>query len=65
MTTLSAIHRGVVYVTIAMLTQAVADLGSAFNGDKVSLCKFWIQVTLAGLITWKAFLDQGVSEIKK
>lgn len=63
MTQWRAIQRGILYVLIAILTQAIADLGSLFQGDIVSQTKFWMQISLSGLVTWRAFIDQSPSQI--
>lgn len=62
MTPIGSIQRGVLYVLIAVLPQSIADLGSAFQGDPVSQTKFWLQLTLTGLITWRAYIDQSPSQ---
>lgn len=65
MSQFASIQRGVLYVLIAIVTQAIADLGSAFNGDSVSMVKFYLQLALTGMITWRAYIDQSPSDIKK
>lgn len=50
-------------MAIALLTQAVTDLPSAFAGDPATVVKFWLQVSLAGLITWRAYIDRSPAEV--
>lgn len=65
MSYMSALHRGIVYVLIALLTQAVTDLPSAFSSDPVTMSKFWLQVSLAGLITWRAYIDKSPAQVEE
>ena len=56
-------QRGLLYVAIAMLTQAIGDLESAFNSDPVSQTKFSLQVLLSGAVTWRAYIDSSASQV--
>ena len=56
-------QRGLLYVAIAMLTQAIADLGSLFEGNAVSQTKFALQVMLSGAVTWRAYIDSSASQV--
>lgn len=53
------LKRGGIYVLIAVVTQAVTDLDSAFSHEVIASTKFWLEISLAGLITWKAYIDKS------
>lgn len=63
MSNFSFILRAVLYIAIAMATQAATDLPSAFSSEPQDRAKFWIAVSLAGMITFRAFIDRSSVEV--
>jgi hypothetical protein len=55
--------RAFLYIAIAMATQASTDLASCFSGNPQEQAKFWLSVSLAGMITWRAFIDRSSTEV--
>lgn len=63
MSTFSFGLRAVLYVSIAMATQAATDLPSAFSSEPQDQAKFWLSVILAGLVVFRAFIDRSSTEV--
>lgn len=63
MSTFSFVLRAVLYITIAMATQAATDLPSAFSSEPQDRAKFYLSVGLAGLIVWRSFIDRSSTEV--
>lgn len=63
MSTFSFVLRAFLYITIAMATQASTDLSSAFSSEPQDQAKFWLSVSLAGLLVWRAFIDKSSTEV--
>lgn len=63
MTAFSFSLRAVLYVAIAISTQAATDLGSAFSSEPQDRAKFYIGVGLAGLLVFRAFIDRSSTEV--
>ena len=53
-------ERLVLYVLAAMLTAAATDVSKLRDADTVGIVEFFIKVILAGVITWRAFIDKSV-----
>jgi len=49
------------YVLAAMLTQFIGDAESLRNTDTVGVAIFAAKILLAGVIVWRAFIDQSKS----
>ncbi len=62
MSTFSYCLRAVLYIAIAMATQAATDLASAFSSNPQDQAKFWLSVGLAGAIVWRSFIDRSSTE---
>ena len=63
MSTFSFCLRAVLYIAIAMATQATTDLASCFSSEPQDRAKFWLAVGLAGAITWRAFIDTSSAKV--
>jgi len=63
MSNFSFFLRGLLYTAIAAATQASTDLNSAFSSDLESRAKFWLGVTLAGMVVFRAFIDRSSTEV--
>lgn len=50
------------YVAAAMLTQFIGDAETLRDTDIVGVCIFAAKVILAGVIVWRAFIDQSKAE---
>jgi hypothetical protein len=54
--------RLLLYVAAAMLTQFIGDAESLRNADTVGASIFAAKILLAGVIVWRAFIDQSKSQ---
>lgn len=59
MTTAGLNSRLALYVAAAMLTQFIGDAESLRNTDPVGVSIFAAKILLAGVIVWRAFIDQS------
>jgi uncharacterized membrane protein (DUF485 family) len=57
--------RLVLYVAAAMLTQFIGDAESLRAADVVGVAIFAAKVLLAGVIVWRAFIDQSKGDYEK
>lgn len=59
----SFVLRALLYITIAMATQAATDLPSAFSSEPQDRAKFYLSVGLAGLIVWRSYIDRSSTQV--
>lgn len=50
------------YVAAAMLTQYIGDAEALRTADTIGMSIFWAKVILAGVITYRAFIDESKVE---